>query len=285
MNIDDYAVKINKNINRIKESDSAGIIDITIKDYAIYNTFFAELQKKLSNNGNKKDNKINALNFLIMHSTFMFNGFINDLVINNYYSLKINIRVIIEFYFKLLFLLYSDEYVSKLYLDFNNIYLHNISQKFNNNLRLEDEDQKKLKKIYTETIKKYDLPSEIKEDYWIKKALEHNTGKQSKKSIKGIIEWLKDNKKIDDAIIVSYEDSCDYNHCGIGSLNYQQLIDLYDSQGKLYNIYQPEISDFNYIITNITAKYMDEYSEYKNQEVLDALLSNTDLIFKQGSDE
>lgn len=284
MNIDDYAINIKKNIERIKESDSAVIIDITIKNYAIYNSFFVELQDKLSNDGNELDFKLNALNFLIMHSTFMFNGFINDLITNNYYSLKINIRVITEFYFKLLFLLYSDNYVSELFLDFNNIYLYNISQKFNNNLRMDNKEQHKLEKIYTETIKKYNLPTDIKEDYWIKKALEHNTGKQSRKNIQGIINWLKDNKRIDNAIIISYEDNCDYNHCGIGSLNYQQLIDLYDSKSEFYNIYQPILSEFNYILTNIVLKYMEEYPEYKNQEVLDVLLNNMNLIFKQGSD-
>lgn len=284
MNIDDYAINIKKNIERIKESDSAVIFDITIKNYAIYNSFFVELQDKLSNDGNELDFKLNALNFLIMHSTFMFNGFINDLITNNYYSLKINIRVITEFYFKLLFLLYSDNYVSELFLDFNNIYLCNISQKFNNNLRMDNKEQHKLEKIYTETIKKYNLPTDIKEDYWIKKALEHNTGKQSRKNIQGIINWLKDNKRIDNAIIISYEDNCDYNHCGIGSLNYQQLIDLYDSKGEFYNIYQPILSEFNYILTNIVLKYMEEYPEYKNQEVLDVLLNNMNLIFKQGSD-
>lgn len=284
MNIDDYAINIKKNIKRIKESDSAVIIDITIKNYAIYNSFFVELQDKLSNDGNELDFKLNALNFLIMHSTFMFNGFINDLITNNYYSLKINIRVITEFYFKLLFLLYSDNYVSELFLDFNNIYLYNISQKFNNNLRMDNKEQHKLEKIYTETIKKYNLPTDIKEDYWIKKALEHNTGKKSMKNIQGIINWLKDNKRIDDTIIISYEDNCDYNHCGIGSLNYQQLIDLYDSKDEFYNIYQPILSEFNYILTNIVLKYMEEYPEYKNQEVLDVLLNNMNLIFKQGSD-
>lgn len=284
MNIDEYAINIKKNIERIKESDSAVIIDITIKNYAIYNSFFVELQEKLSNYGNELDFKFNALNFLIMHSTFMFNGFINDLITNNYYSLKINIRVITEFYFKLLFLLYSDNYVSELFLDFNNIYLYNISQKFNNNLRMDNKEQHKLEKIYTEIIKKYNLPTDIKEDYWIKKALEHNIGKQSGKNIQGIINWLKENKRIDNAIIISYEDNCDYNHCGIGSLNYQQLIDLYDSKGEFYNIYQLILSEFNYIITNIVLKYMEEYPEYKNQEVLDVLLNNMNLIFKQGSD-
>ncbi len=284
MNIDDYAINIKKNIERIKESDSAVIIDTTIKNYAIYNSFFVELQEKLSNDGNKLNHKLNALNFLIMHSTFMFNGFINDLITNNYYSLKINIRVITEFYFKLLFLLYSDDYVSELYLDFNNIYLYNISQKFNNNLRMDSKEQHKLEKIYTETIKKYNLPINIKEDYWIKKALEHITGRQSKKSIQGIINWLKDNEKIDNAIIISYEDNCDYNHCGIGSMNYQQLIDLYDSQGEFYSIYKPILSEFNYILINIVVKYMAEYSEYKNQEVLDVLLNNMNLVFKQGSE-
>ena len=284
MNIDDYVANINKNINRIKESGSADIIDITIKNYAIYNTFFVELQDKLSKDGNKLNYKLNALNFMIMHSTFMFNSFINDLITNNYYSLKINIRVINEFYFKFLFLLYSDDYVSELYLDFNNIYLYNISQKFNNNLRMDNKEQHKLEKIYSETIKKYNLPTDIKEDYWIKKALEHNTGKQSRKNIQGIINWLKENKRIDNAIIISYEDNCDYNHCGIGSLNYQQLIDLYDSKGEFYNIYQPILSEFNYILTNILLKYMEEYPEYKNQEVLDVLLNNMNLIFKQGSD-
>lgn len=285
MNIDDYVTNIHKNIGRIKKSDSADIISITIKNYAIYNTFFVGLQDKLSNDGNKLNYKLNALNFMIMHSTFMFNGFINDLIINNYYSLKINIRVITEFYFKLLFLLYSDNYVSELYLDFNSIYLYNISKKFNNNLRMDSKEQHKLEKIYTETIKKYNLPIDIKEDYWIKKALEHNIGKQSGKNIQSIIKWLKGNKKIDDAIVISYEDNCDYNHCGIGSLNYQQLIDLYDSRGEFYNIYQPVVSEFNYILTNIVAKYMEEYSEYKNQDVLDVLLNNMNLIFKQGSDK
>lgn len=284
MNIDDYVINIKKNIERIKESDSAVIINITIKNYAIYNSFFVELQDKLSNDGNELDFKLNALNFLIMHSTFMFNGFINDLITNNYCSLKINIRVITEFYFKLLFLLYSDNYVSELFLDFNNIYLYNISQKFNNNLRMDNKEQHKLEKIYIETIKKYNLPTDIKEDYWIKKALEHNTGKQARKNIQGIINWLKDNKRIDNAIIISYEDNCDYNHCGIGSLNYQQLIDLYDSKDEFYNIYQPILSEFNYILTNIVLKYMEEYPEYKNQEVLDVLLNNMNLIFKQGSD-
>ena len=285
MNIDDYVTNIHNNIGRIKKSDSADIISITIKNYAIYNTFFVGLQDKLSNDGNKLNYKLNALNFMIMHSTFMFNGFINDLIINNYYSLKINIRVITEFYFKLLFLLYSDNYVSELYLDFNSVYLYNISKKFNNNLRMDSNEQHKLEKIYTETIKKYNLPIDIKEDYWIKKALEHNIGKQSGKNIQGIIKWLKDNKKIDDAIVISYEDNCDYNHCGIGSLNYQQLIDLYDSRGEFYNIYQPVLSEFNYILTNIVVKYMEEYSEYKNQDVLDVLLNNMNLIFKQGSDK
>lgn len=280
MNIDDYVTNINKNINRIKESDSADIIDITIKNYAIYNTFFVELQDKLSKDGNKLNYKLNALNFMVMHSTFMFNGFINDLITNNYYSLKINIRVINEFYFKLLFLLYNDEYVSELYLDFNNIYLYNISQKFNNNLRMDDKDQQKLQTLYANAIKKYNLPTNIKEDYWIKKALEYITGKESKKSIQGIINWLKDNKKIDNAIIISYEDNCDYNHCGIGSLNYQQLIDLLDSQNKFYEMYQPILLEFNYMIVNIVIKYMGEYSEYKNKEVEDILLNNMNFIFK-----
>lgn len=280
MNIDDYVTNINKNINRIKESDSADIIDITIKNYAIYNTFFVELQDKLSKDGNKLNYKLNALNFMVMHSTFMFNGFINDLITNNYYSLKINIRVINEFYFKLLFLLYNDEYVSELYLDFNNIYLYNISRKFNNNLRMDDKDQQKLQTLYENAIKKYNLPTNIKEDYWIKKALEYITGKESKKSIQGIINWLKDNKKIDNAIIISYEDNCDYNHCGIGSLNYQQLIDLLDSQNKFYEMYQPILLEFNYMIVNIVIKYMGEYSEYKNKEVEDILLNNMNFIFK-----
>lgn len=280
MNIDDYVANINKNINRIKESDSADIIDITIKNYAIYNTFFVELQDKLSKDGNKLNYKLNALNFMIMHSTFMFNGFVNDLIINNYYSLKINIRVINEFYFKFLFLLYSDDYVSELYLDFNNIYLYNISQKFNNNLRMNDKEQQQLETLFANAIKKYKLPTNIKEDYWIKKALEYITGKESKKSIQGIINWLKDNKIIDNAIIMSYEDNCDYNHCGIGSLNYQQLIDLLDSQNKFYEMYQPILLEFNYMIVNIVIKYMGEYSEYKNKEVEDILLNNMNSIFK-----
>ncbi len=284
MNIDDYSDSIKKNINRIKKSDISDIIDITIKNYALYNAFFSELQEKLSNNKNKVNQKLNALNLLIMHSTFMFNSFINDLVTNNYYSLKINMRVISEFYFKLLFLLYSDEYVSKLYLDFNNIYLYNISRKFNNFSRMDSKEQFKLEKIYSETLKKYKLPNDIKEDYWIKNALEHTTGKTSRKSIQEIINWLKCNKKIDDAIIISYEDNCDYNHCGIGSLNFHQLIDLYDSQNKFYIMYQPILSEFNYILTNIVIKYMEEYSECKNQELLDTLINNLNYIFKKGSD-
>jgi len=282
VNIDDYVTNINKNINRIKESDSADIIDITIKNYAIYNTFFVELQDKLSKDGNKLNYKLNALNFMVMHSTFMFNGFINDLITNNYYSLKINIRVIIEYYFKLLFLLYSDDYVSQLYLDFDDVYLYNLSRKNNYNLKMRTEENEKLEILYNDIVRKYKLPENIKEDYWIKLALEHNTGKTSKKSIQKIIEWLKDLKVIDDAIIVAYEFNCDFNHCGIGSLNYQQMIDLYDSENKFYDIYHPILVEFNYVLINIITRYTEVYPEYKNQEVIDKLEKNMNLIIKKG---
>ncbi len=280
MNINDYSYKFNENINRISKSDAKNIVDLTIKNYAIYNSYFVELQEMLSTDGNKLNIKLNALNFLSMHSTFMFNSFINDLISNNYFSTKINLRVIIEFYFKYLFLLYSDDYVSELYLNFNDIYLYNLSMKFSNILKMKKNEQAKLKSNYEKIIKKYNLSNNVKEDYWVKLALEHNTGNKNNKSIQSIIGWLKDNKMIEDAIIISYEDNCDYNHCGIGSLNYQQLIALYDSQNKFYDMYQPILSEFNYILFNIVNKFMKKYKEYSNQEVIEVMLNNMNDILK-----
>lgn len=284
MNIDDYSNSLNKNIDRISKSDAKHIIDLTIKNYAIYNTYFVELQDTLLKNENKLDPKLNALNFFVMHSTFMFNSFINDLISNNYFSLKINIRVINEFYFKYLFLLYSDNYVSEVYLDFNDVYLYNLSRKFDNILKLPKNEILKLKNNYKKILKKYNIKGDVKEDYWIKLALKHNKKQKSGKSIQEIIEWLKSNNKIENAIIIAYEDNCDFNHCGIGSLNYQQLVDLYDTQNKFYEMYQPILSEFNYMLVKLVVRFMDEYPEFKNQEVIDVLLNNMHTIFKRGSD-
>lgn len=280
MEILDYVNSLNKNFKKIIDSDANEIIKITIDDYSIYNTFFVTLQQKLSTDEKKIDHKLNALNYLHMHSTFMFNGFINDIISNNYFSAKIYLRVIIEFYFKYLFLLYSDEYVSELFLDFDAIYMYNLSNKFDNYLKLESANQEQLKNNYESIKKKYDISDNIKEDYWIKIALEHNTGKSNNKSIQNVIQWLKNNNKIEEAIIIAYEDNCDFNHCGVGSLNYQQLIDIYDSQNKYYDMYQPLLSQFNYILFSIIKKFMDEYKEYEDEETIEIIANNLDHIFK-----
>lgn len=176
----------------------------------------------------------------------MFNSIINDLIINNFFSLKVNLRVIIDYYFKFLILLYSDNYVSEIYLNFNDIYLYNHLIKYNNNLRIKIDEQNELKNRYNKIIKKYNLSNSIKEDYWIKLAIEYNTGKSGNKSIKNIIKWLKDNNMIEETIILSYEENC----------------------------------DFNYVLLSILNKYMEKYPEYKNREVIDRMLKILDGILK-----
>ena len=280
MNFEDFKDNIQNNIDKMINSNCKEMIVISIDNYILYHNFFIAIKEKYYYDGKKLYFKLNALNFMNMHSTFLIDSLLKDVLSNNFFSSKINIRVFNEFYFKYLFLLYNDAFVSEVFLDFNNIYLWNVSQKFNIILRMNPSDKEKIANNYQRVKNKYNLPNNIKDDYWIKVALEKIDGKKHNKNIQEIIQWLKFYNKIEESMIAAYEDNCDFNHCGIGSMNYQQLIDIYNNENKMHEIYQPILSEFNYILYDIVKKYMEVFKEFKDVDLLNKIEHNLNIILK-----
>ena len=285
MNYKDFIENIESEIQRVSNSNLKEQLSLTIENYILYNNFFANLQKINSKNGKVCDCKMDALNFLNMHSTFLINSFIKDIIVNNYFSAKSLLRIFHEFYFKFIFILSNDKEVAELFLSFNVVSLKTQMEKFD----LQDKKYKnkinELMRRYNQLVAKYKIPNDVKENYWIKIALKLIDKKNHSKSIQDIIEWLDNQKLIDKNLKISYEENCNITHLGISSLHEQQVIDKYDEANDFYKIYISILCQFNYILYLIIYNYMVVYERSKDKNILDKLEKNTDLIFQSvGSD-
>lgn len=255
ISIKEYRKNINENINLIEFSDINELLQLTLENYKTYNNFFVKNQKQKTNSNNASI-KIDTLNFINMHSTFLFDGFIKNIIINNYSSAQIVLRSITEMYVKYIFLLNCDEYVSEVYSDFSIITLNNQ----NADVDLDEKIRNLLSQRYDEIKEKYTLKDTVKDDYWIKLALDHITeSKKNPASFRAVVNYLGDNKLIPDFIFPSYQRNCDYNHIGYDSLNLQQFQDKKISEGKYKSTYLELLVIFNYIIHDIFEKYIDFY--------------------------
>ena len=133
---------------------------------------------------------------------------------------------------------------------------------------------------YKQLVIKYKIPSDVKEDYWIKIALKLIDKKEHSKSIQEIISWLDSQKIIDKNLIISYEENCSITHLGISSLHEQQVIDKYDESNDFYKIYISILCQFNYILYLIISNYMAVYKKVKNKNILTKMEQNNNKIFK-----
>lgn len=280
MNYKDFIENIESEIQRVFNSNLKEQLSLTIENYVLYNNFFVNLQNINSTNGKDYDYKMDALNFLNMHSTFLINSFIKDIIVNNYFSAKSLLRIFHEFYFKFIFILSNDKEVAELFLSFNVVSLKKQMEKFN----LQDKNYKnkvnKLLQKYKQLVIKYKIPSDVKEDYWIKIALKLIDKKEHSKSIQEIISWLDSQKIIDKNLIISYEENCSITHLGISSLHEQQVIDKYDESNDFYKIYISILCQFNYILYLIISNYMAVYKKVKNKNILTKMEQNNNKIFK-----
>lgn len=101
---------ITKNKNKIFKNNKINyIIDKSIDNFNAYIYFIEKYQKITDINNNA---------IFEFAASFSFEAFINDLVIYNTQSIMILQRVLLELYFKFMFIITSDKFVEDLFLDF-----------------------------------------------------------------------------------------------------------------------------------------------------------------------
>lgn len=251
-----YIESINNSIVKINKSDVSNILNLTLINYEEYLNFFVSIQEKKANDGQAIDSKINTLNSLNMHSTFLIDGFLKNIIINSYSSTKIILRSIIELYIKYKFILQSDTFVAKVYSDFSKVTL----MKQNYDLNLSVETKKLLDQAYEVVNKIYNLNGKFNDDMWIKISLDHVTKKtNNEKSLQAIVEYLEEKKCIQKWTYKSYKINCDFNHIGANSLDELQYIDLKIEEGKFKEAYYEMLASLNYIIWDIYKSYVEFY--------------------------
>lgn len=251
-----YIESINNSIVKINKSDVSNILNLTLINYEEYLNFFVSIQEKKANDSQTIDSKINTLNSLNMHSTFLIDGFLKNVIINSYSSTKIILRSIIELYIKYKFILQSDAFVAKAYSDFSKVTL----MKQNYDLDLSIETKKLLDQAYEGVNKIYNLNGKFNDDMWIKISLDHVTKKtNNEKSLQAIVEYLEEKKCIQKWAYKSYKINCDFNHIGANSLDELQYIDLKIEEGKFKEVYYEMLASLNYIIWDIYKSYVEFY--------------------------
>lgn len=267
MNIETFATDINKEIDRVKNSNMYSELENLIALYGIYHKYFVSLQKKYAIDGKDFDIKLSTLNDLNMHLTFFLDNIIKDFIIGNYSSLKLSVRGIIDFYYKFMFILSSPEEVSIVYNDFRDVALYNYRN------CISTDKQPMILKNYELVKKKYNIKQEnVNENLWVKKALDFiNPKGNNNKSDACLINFLEENNLIIKEVKIIYDECCSYQHFGPLSLDLHQSSDVLISDLNNYRMaYLPMIAVTSTIIYDILEKYMRYYPEKKNEGILNS---------------
>lgn len=253
--MENYIKAINNEFEKVQKSDLSEIIKMTLSNYSTYHTFFISQQRE-NINISKNDKKLKTINELNMHSTFLMDAFIRNILTNNYISVKITIKSLIEFYIKYKFLLHSDSYVSEVYKDSEILTLSKRAKSLNLNQNLSNT----LNNSVTTIQQKYNFTS-TNDEHWIKLSLDHLKGtKNSEKSLSAIHNYLKKENLIDDYIYDLYKNNCDFAHIGANSLETQQTVDQKLESGHFCEVYSESLIFFNYIILDIFGSYISVFN-------------------------
>lgn len=219
-----------------------------------------------------KESKIKneAIEEFLCYFSFLFEDYVNDLIINNVQSLKIMQRTLLESFFKFMFIIKSDEYVSQLYSDFRFINIYNTFQLENDIQKLSKEEQEYLNKEYNKISKKYNLSSGYGSDIWIKIAMKHLNVKNPSKNITDLIDYLIKNEYINVLFASDYKDCCDFIHSNPNAMALTQCIYI---EKDSFTYIDSAIKDFNFIIYNILST-LDEDLDFKITEYVNIAESN-----------
>lgn len=285
MKTSDYINNLNNNINLVIDSNIKELIELTLDNYYIYHNYFVSLQSKLVNT-KVSDVKLNVLNYFHMHSTYLLTSLINTIMIDDCFSSHINLRTFIEFYFKYNLILYSDNFVSELYNDFIVIYKAYDIEKYN--LYTFTNKSKEIEEIMNQkkdVLNKYDIDDNGKPDRWIKIALNYNdSNTKYNKSIKDLINWLEKKDYISKSIIKAYEKECEFIHCNIYSMDAIQIASK-NKECKMYvRNYMTILLTTNLLMLTIIADFMETYTKYNDETILNVLNKNVEIISKSANE-
>lgn len=258
MNFNTYKEQTYENIKKIENSNCKNLIELTIENFQRYANFFRKVKESFKEKVSVKEE---TLNEMTMYSTFLVDSTLKSTLVNDYIGAEIDIRVLNDFYIKYLFILYGDNYVSETYQDYKKL------SKYNNLIEKNKEIPYKLQLEYNEISKKY---SNLSDDYWIKLALDHldKTSKHDK-SLKAITNWLEGNNllmdKVDGFIIPKNFK---------GEVDLQTYLVPFDDTSDFKKIYLPILARLNYIMCFVIYKFMNCYTEYKDDEIIKKMFDN-----------
>lgn len=226
---------------------------------------------------NVKASKIknDAIEEFLCYFSFLFEDYVSDLVINNVQSIMIMQRTLLENFFKFMFIIKSDEYVTQVYIDFRFINIYNSMQLENTMQELPKDEQDFLIKEYNNISKKYNLSSGYGSDNWIKLAMKHLNVKNPSKNLTDLIDYLVENEYIHRFFASDYKDCCDFIHSNPNAMGITQCIYIENDSYKYIN---SSIKDFNYIVYNIL-NTLDEDLGLKITEYVNKIENNLYELF------
>lgn len=223
-----------------------------------FNCYICVMDKSVKSSKIKND----AIEEFLCYLSFLFEDYVNDLVINNVQSIMIMQRTLLENFFKFMFIIKSDEYVTQVYMDFKFINIYNSMQLENIMQELPKDKQEFLNKEYNNISKKYNLSSGCGSDNWIKLAMKHLNVKNPSKNLTDLIDYLIKNEYINRFFASDYKDCCDFIHSNPNAMGITQCVYIENDSYKYIN---SSIKDFNYIIYNILST-LDEDLDLKITE-------------------
>ena len=253
--------------NRIIKSDKTKcIVDKCIENFNAY-IYAVEKYKEYV------DVSENTIFEFATYFSYIFEGIINDLVIYNIQPIVIIHRVLLELYFKFVFIISSDDFVRQLFSDFKAVDVYNLSMLENTIEKMTLNEQNRLKKDYEKVRRKYKLDShnEYSSEAWIKIALEHLGVKKPTKQMSKLIEYLVEKNYIDITLESDYKSCCDFIHSSQNAFGLTQVI---NKNNNNYDLISNTIDDFNFIILSIIEKLskkvdskLDDYAAFIQQNI------------------
>lgn len=234
-----------KNKNKILENSRLKYeID---KSIDTLNSFIYYLEGiKDNKDSTNKDKVIKNMLYYLSHQT---EDFVSSLVIGNFHSIMVLQRTLLETYFKLIFIINSDEYIATLFLDFGEVSMYNFTQLGDIQKRLPTKDQDVILKNYKGILNKYELPENKKytDDYWIYLSLIHLDYPKADKTLRRLLEYIIDKKYVNKSLQEEYKNCCDFIHSTHNAITLTIYKGAYPEDSLIHSA----ISDFHYILYDI----------------------------------
>lgn len=259
-------------------TDITKLIEISIENLNLYEKYLCQLKKNKDLIDLSLEKKT-ALDMYLCYSSYFFESFCQNLVINNFQSIMMLQRCLLELYFKISLLIHSDDYVSRVFLDFKHIALYNLLKIDNTIDRLSESDSEEIYDNRLNVLNKYNLSIDCNysDDYWIKLSLKHLGVISPSKNLSKLIDYLVENGFLSEILKSDYKSCCDYIHSGISAIYITQ--DMND-ENNIYKYLKAPIQDFNYIILNIVTK-MQEIINLSSNDIVEKLKNKVNYILDE----